>query len=436
MANILKALFIILVFLPFSSFAEDSQDITDPNSSSVDENVQTCNPQCDELKVGECRKPVACSSKETLANKSAFFKICKTGKNELTAHLNITFFKDNDPSSWDPDKITREAGRKGSAGEKMDRKWRNKVHSCFKRYKNRLGDGKRRIGVRVHPATSKKGSSNIMIEVENPKFRSYDTVWTRYIDCPTIIHEIGHHLGLCDEYKIHKKGDPLVGEPPPQKFSNASASPWNYQRVAGFIKNWFKSFNKKKHPARSCRALGNKYSAMRDPAAALSGMRKMKYQMCKCQNIQWKNLSKCKLKLETYKALYASREPDDIDKAASPQSRKQKNKGCPKGFRPWGNERNFRGTTRDFRDMLNKKHVDGNKGIYNWDLQGFPYFAIVTDSGAPKSGGAFQPKHLDSMEYPNCANTEARKKYYNCARGAYKKGTNCPRCGKNGEWSK
>ena len=299
-------------------YENDSSEETDTEQNKVsDDIVNSCAPQCKELKVGECRKPVSCSRLESPAKKSSAFKVCKTGKNKLTAHLNITFYKDSGKGA---NSIRNAARRFPSKANDTDRKWRKKTQACINRFRNRLNDGKRSLDIKLHSISSKKGSSNILIEVESDRQRSLDVSWRKDIDCETILHEVGHHLGLCDEYKVHKNDRLLVGAPGETIIK----------------KNVFSSShsNKNYQPRRSCRALGHKNSLMRNPTRALHGPKNIRYIMCKCNGARKDDLSRCRYNHPSIEQIYLSNDPDDLKKAVQAQAIRKKNRGCPRGFSP------------------------------------------------------------------------------------------------------
>lgn len=64
------------------------------------------------------------------------------------------------------------------------------------------------------------------IRIEAPEFRSHAGAWESDIDCSTIIHEIGHLLGLVDEYvendpKLPKNACRIISDPPTVMGSNS-----------------------------------------------------------------------------------------------------------------------------------------------------------------------------------------------------------------------
>lgn len=160
------------------------------------------------------------------------YTLVRASENEYDIYLNLKF-----------------KASKGYDGkvEDIDTHYKSTMNACFREYDFALKDELGRK-LRLHIYDKEKDARLpsapplMKISIENDKHRSHSFAYSSDIDCPTMIHEAFHLLGLVDEYQEKWMG-------------------WNHS----FVSLAFKPFvdtSDKVLPAFDCRAIGPKDSVM------------------------------------------------------------------------------------------------------------------------------------------------------------------------------
>ncbi|WP_408097251.1 hypothetical protein ACJVC5_19655 [Peredibacter sp. HCB2-198] len=126
-----------------------------------------------------------------------------------------------------------------------------KMESCFREYESSLADELgRKIRLHIYNEAVHKTivkPPQVRISIKDSEFRSHSKAYNMSSDCPTLIHEALHLLGLVDEYVEKWQGFS-------HKFSSLILRP-------------LRPVNENVLPAFDCRAIGPDNSAMANPSA-------------------------------------------------------------------------------------------------------------------------------------------------------------------------
>ena len=99
--------------------------------------------------------------------------------------------------------------------------YKNKVQECLKTANSKmLGPNGEKLKIVLEESSDKKkdpcqGKNTKKIRIGSQDYRSSARKYEADIDCPIIVHEVGHLIGLCDEYKEQINGfyvSPDTGE--------------------------------------------------------------------------------------------------------------------------------------------------------------------------------------------------------------------------------
>jgi hypothetical protein len=205
--------------------------------------------RCRDLEIGKPKQVTL--SRDQAAGLPARYQVTRTADKTYRVDLNVHF----GPNEFFGEK---EKFRKGTATlpeyvERVDRHYREEMKKCLASMNPKLVDaGGTKIELRINDKfmepTHFNGESNF-IEIGPRKFngeghltRASKRVYTSNIDCSTMIHELMHNLGLCDEYAEHSFAKPDSAGTPRRLYN--------------------------------CRALGPKGSVMNNSALSLAGLTK------------------------------------------------------------------------------------------------------------------------------------------------------------------
>lgn len=111
------------------------------------------------------------------------------------------------PNDIDPGKSTYEAAKDTLDGEVMAQ-YNNQTKACFKKMEGKLKSPEgTTIDFKLANHEESKEITPVPVSVERADHRSHSRAWEGDIDCPTIIHEVLHLMGLCDGYHERNKVD-------------------------------------------------------------------------------------------------------------------------------------------------------------------------------------------------------------------------------------
>ena len=203
--------------------------------------------RCREL---ELDKPKQVSlSREQGTGLPARYQITKTADKTFRVDLNVHFGPD--ATFGEKEKFGKDAATVAEYIERVDRHYRAEMKKCLAASNPRLVDPDgQRIEIRINDKflepTHFNGESSF-IAIGPRKYdgnglhtRDSKRVYTSNVDCPTMIHELMHLLGLCDEYPERTFAKKIAGEPP--------------------------------HRLYNCRALGPMSSVMNNSGVAMAGL--------------------------------------------------------------------------------------------------------------------------------------------------------------------
>ncbi len=140
--------------------------------------------ECSELKVGEYR-----IGDGVLGRVAQNYKVKKTDANAYELSFNINFLSNDS---------------QGISGEQM----REKVNACVKWVNKRArGPNKEKLNFvildpnKLDSTQMKKAPPRVVIAIQSKGGRANSASYPADIKCPTVMHELMHLAGLCDEYK-------------------------------------------------------------------------------------------------------------------------------------------------------------------------------------------------------------------------------------------
>jgi hypothetical protein len=236
--------------------------------------AQTEDPElyeyCEELPLNTAMKVIIPPSRSKTTTQK--YTLLRKDEKTYDIFLNLQF---KASKNYNEDRVKR---------EDVNEAYRQGMHSCFQRFNHFLIDERGR-NLRLHIYDEERNSNLpsppplVKIKIEGNKHRSNSGAYNSEIDCPTMIHEAFHLLGLIDEYK---------------------------EKWKGFNHNFFSlAFNPlvptsdKVKPAFDCRAIGPKYSVMHNQWGLYSGsslysghVNAIIYPHCKNRNEKYYNCAK------------------------------------------------------------------------------------------------------------------------------------------------
>lgn len=170
--------------------------ITDLKKIYADKNWNLC----ESLNVGESRVYQVYREKSP-TNVEHSYQMKRTSKNEYLATFDFNFY-DKD----DPDDSSRNRG--------YTYVWRKKANECLKAIGNGItGPNGEILKLQVNEnPKQRRGEPSEIILMQGERANSH--AWEKSMDCPTIVHEMLHLMGLVDEYKEKQSGyalDPNSG---------------------------------------------------------------------------------------------------------------------------------------------------------------------------------------------------------------------------------
>jgi hypothetical protein len=174
--------FSILFFSSFSLFASETPQLYD---------------YCGELPMDTAMKVIIPSgSSKTTTQK---YTLLRASENVYDVYLNLRF---KASKKYDGD-ITDK--------NELNETYKSAMNSCFRRMENKLVDELgRKLRLHVYDKTKDKKLPSapplVKIKVMDEEHRSHSFAYNSKIDCPTLIHETFHLLGLVDEYEEKWKG--------------------------------------------------------------------------------------------------------------------------------------------------------------------------------------------------------------------------------------
>ncbi len=201
----INTVFLSILFLSASALAASpncnlqksrNQIITDLKGIVSSKKINLCEP----LKLGESRNfNVADELSPTKVEHS--YEMQRTGKNEFQATFNLHFYEQSDP-----DETARNRG--------YTFVWRKKANECLASIGNKLSGPKGEIlklKLDENPKINQLPRSEVILKSDDS---SNSHEWEKNLDCPSILHELLHLMGLVDEYQERASGyskDPVSG---------------------------------------------------------------------------------------------------------------------------------------------------------------------------------------------------------------------------------
>lgn len=273
-------------------------------------------------------------------------------------------------------------------GKQQSRNFQDYVNSCLQKYEPFLkGPNGEKLSIR---ATNNSKIDPISIDVLSSGMRAHAHGYNEDIDCPTVLHETLHILGLEDEYPEEVSGfiiDPITGEP---EFVEEDAD------IVGY----------------DCRAVTVPESVMYDQRAAilkvLSPMRS-KQITCVCDGARGKRVCEnLKTQKNQSKILSAKTCPRGLGSRAI----------IDEGFSP-DDLANYLDLPMDI--VKPAEEEDPPKlDFYPIDEGGVEAFAInpqLDGRSPPESKSLLMPAHFRAIVYPTCRSEN--KRYIECTEEAY-----------------
>lgn len=322
---------------------------------------------CEGLKIGQS-ETISITESESPTTVEHSYRLTRAGENKYVAEVNVDFVP---AAEYD-----------GAAGrsDELDALFRQRVSQCLLAVKSVL---KSPAGEELEIKLSAKGASDPppqQIEIATLNHRSSSRKYESGIDCPTVIHEVLHLLGLCDEYAEKLRGyitDPVTG-----------VTSLSDQKAEAARK------------AYDCRALGPADSVMSDQHAAFSSVfprRKILFKTCDCPSSQ-----ECDAKALQIKT----------------QMKGKPLSSCPEGF--------AQRTGYSEQVVLSDAALGDQKEWMSLPIK-LKTNELMLDRPIDPLGASLEPPIRDSLlrpgqfraiVAPGCP--ELNKKYYGCARAAYR----------------
>lgn len=368
---------VLLSFLTLVSFdaraASDADIATASGLEIYDMSLEQQRHKCRDLQVGEKRKVLEPAPYKSTAARYGYFSgydVTRVSEKKYKVHFPVVFISGKTHTDPSLEKLNTPA----EIDLKTDQDHRGRVQKCLSSKNHLLKDKngtQLELSIDNSYSEARKNSGVVhTIQIEGTQHRSNSYNYAQNIDCPTIIHELLHLAGLCDEYQEY---DQITGA-----LKNAKGSVIDPQKLGFNVKP---EITTKKY---DCRASPKLNTAMSDANTALSVTHPQRG-WCSC------NESECTLDSD-----YKLKFKDGYAITSSPIE-------CPPGYE---------------KSQLNKAEgaffgVAPENLHYLKNLPPKMLFYL----GPAKTLTPLAPAHIRHIVSPGCI--EKNRKYYRCSSLAY-----------------
>lgn len=317
--------------------------------------------QCQRLKPGEATLVQHDVKVASPIYMDAQYRLRRLNENAYSAELNLVFEKG-------------EGFDMPMKPEEVDPHYRRLVNQCLEKFAPAFRNPATEQTLRVL-LTKDPEVPRVTVQIGGARIRSSHVFWESDIDCPIVLHEVFHHLGLVDEYDEE-----------------------NLRPVA-FVDTTYEEEGTGRQETRSevhearfdCRAIAPMASLMHwhVTAADQASVEKVKEERCFCD----KGVS-CRDARRKWSAESAAKKPADA-------------KACPKGSRLW---------TRMVELVPGAPYKPRPDDEESFHLRSD--YDAATGKGRLGRSAILFPAHFRAVTEPGCE--DVNWKYYACARNAYR----------------